>query len=86
MNKAISNLVSKGINFSVADFHKYKVMETVTKIISKSQLDLFLIKMKMTMISCSSTKTPVYAPQTNTNSAQKTSTEMSWKEWSFIKN
>lgn len=51
MNKTISNLVSKGINFSVADYHKYQVLETVSKIIAQSQMDLFLIKMKMTMLS-----------------------------------
>lgn len=50
MNKTISNLVSKGINFSVADFHKYQVMQTVSSIIAQNQMDLFLVKMKMTML------------------------------------
>lgn len=50
MNKTIENLVNKGIYFSVADFHKYKVMETVSKIIAKNQMDLFHTKMKMTML------------------------------------
>lgn len=50
MNKSISNLTSKGITFSTAEFHKYKVLETVSRIIAKGQLDLFLVKMKMTMI------------------------------------
>lgn len=76
MNKAISNLVSKGIVFSVADFHKHKVLETVTRIISKSQIDLFWIKMKMTMLSPNSSttnlKNPISIPTFNISSAQKT--------------
>ncbi len=51
MNKSICNLTAKGINFSVGEFHKYKVLQTVSGIIAKSQLDLFLVKMKMSMIS-----------------------------------
>ena len=58
MNKTISNLVSKGINFSVADYHKYQVLDTVSKIIAQSQMDLFLIKMKMTMLSLNVQKKP----------------------------
>lgn len=50
MNKTISNLTAKGITFSLADFHKYKLMETVSSIIAQSQMDLFLIKMKMAML------------------------------------
>jgi hypothetical protein len=56
MNKTIANLVSKGINFSVAEFHKYKVMDTVSNIIAKSQLDLFMVKMKMTMLNMNSSQ------------------------------
>lgn len=56
MNKTITNLTSKGIYFSVAEFHKYRVMDTVSSIIAKSQLDLFMVKMKMTMLNLSSSK------------------------------
>ena len=49
-NKTIMNLVNKGIYFSSAEFQKHKVVETVSNFISKSQLDLFLIKMKLTML------------------------------------
>ena len=49
-NKTIMNLVNKGIYFSSAELYKYKVVETVSNFISKSQLDLFLIKMKLTML------------------------------------
>jgi hypothetical protein len=54
MNKTITNLVSKGIKFTVADFQKNKVMDTVSKIIAKNQLDLFMVKMKMTMLNLNS--------------------------------
>jgi hypothetical protein len=56
MNKTITNLVSKGIKFTVADFHKYNVMDTVSNIIAKSQLDLFMVKMKMTMLNLNSSQ------------------------------
>jgi len=56
MNKTISNLASKGITFSLADFHKYQLMETVSTMIAQSQMDLFLIKMKMAMLNPQTTK------------------------------
>lgn len=58
MNKTISNLVSKGINFTVADYHKYQVMDTVSRIIAHNQMELFLIKMRMTMLSLSVERKP----------------------------
>lgn len=67
MNKSISNLTSKGINFSVAEFHKYKVLDTVSRIIAKSQLDLFLVKMKMTMINTGSEKSAFKAVKVDQN-------------------
>lgn len=70
MNKAISNLVAKGINFSVADFHKFKVMDTVSNIIAKSQLDLFLVKMKMTMLTLNADKKIQNLPMSTINSTQ----------------
>ena len=50
MDKAISNMISKGITISNEDFEKFKVLETVTNIISRSQMELFAVKMKMTML------------------------------------
>ena len=50
-NKTILNLVNKGIYFSVAELTKYKVVETVSNFISKNQLELFMVKMKMTVLS-----------------------------------
>lgn len=50
MNKTVSNMAAKGITISVADFHKYQLMETVSNIIARSQTDLFMIKMKMAML------------------------------------
>lgn len=49
-NKAIANLVTKGVNFSVADFTKFKLLETLSNFISKSEVELFVVKMKMTML------------------------------------
>ena len=56
MNKTISNLSNKGIHCSVADFHKYKVLDTVSTIIANNQMDLFMLKMKMTMFGMNSQK------------------------------
>lgn len=50
INKTIANLVGKGITFTTAEFHKHKIMDTVSKIISKSQIDLFMVKMRLTMM------------------------------------
>ena len=49
-NKAIANLVTKGVNFSVADFTKFKLLETLSNFISKNEVELFVVKMKMTML------------------------------------
>lgn len=49
-NKAIANLVTKGVSFSVADFTKFKLLETLSNFISKSEVELFVVKMKMTML------------------------------------
>jgi hypothetical protein len=54
MNKTISNLANKGILFSVAEYHKYKVMDTVSRIIAHNQMQLFLIKMQMSMLTLNS--------------------------------
>ena len=59
-NKTIMNLVNKGIYFSSAEFQKHKVVETVSNFISKSQLDLFLIKMKLTMLALKKWLSPKY--------------------------
>ena len=53
MNRTISNLTKKGIEFSVAEYKKYHVLDTVQAIISKSQMELFMTKMKMTMLCAS---------------------------------
>lgn len=56
MNKTITNLATKGIHCSVADFHKFKVLDTVSSIIANNQMDLFMLKMKMTMFDMSNPK------------------------------
>lgn len=37
-NKSIANLVSKGVNLTIADFSKYKILETLSNFISKSEV------------------------------------------------
>ena len=49
-NKAICNLATHGVSFSSQEFSKYKVLSTVSKFIEKNQIELFMIKMKMTML------------------------------------
>ena len=44
------NLVKKEIYFTKGELEKYQVVETVSKFISKNQIDLFLVKMKMTIL------------------------------------
>lgn len=50
-NKAIANLVTKGVNFSVADFSKHKILDTLSNFIEKNQVDLFVVKLKMSILS-----------------------------------
>ena len=49
-NKTISNLVNKKIYFSVAELKKFQLVETVSKFISKKQLELFMVKMNLGMM------------------------------------
>ncbi len=49
-NKAIANLVAKGVNFTVADFTKFKILDTLSNFISKNEVELFIVKMKMSML------------------------------------
>ena len=50
MDKTISNMVNSGIAISGEEFEKYQVLKTVSKIISRGQMDLFVVKMKMAML------------------------------------
>jgi hypothetical protein len=49
-NKTIANLVAKGVTFSVADFTKHSVLETLSNFIEKSQVELFILRMKMSIL------------------------------------
>jgi hypothetical protein len=49
-NKAICNLASHGVSFSSQEFSKYKILLTLSNFIEKNQIELFMIKMKMTML------------------------------------
>lgn len=49
-NRAICNLATKGLVFSTQEFKKYQVLETLAKFIEKSQIELFMVKLKMAMV------------------------------------
>lgn len=49
-NRAICNLASKGVSFSTQEFTKYRLLETLSKFVEKSQIELFMVKLKMAMI------------------------------------
>jgi hypothetical protein len=49
-NRAICNLATKGTAFSSQEFGKYKILETLAKFIEKSQVELFMVKLKMAMM------------------------------------
>jgi hypothetical protein len=49
-NHAICNLAVKGVLFSTQEFTKYKILETLSQFIEKSQVELFTVKLKMTMV------------------------------------
>lgn len=49
-NRAICNLATKGVKFSTQEFHKYRLLETLGQFIEKSQIELFMVKLKMTMM------------------------------------
>lgn len=49
-NRAICNLASKGVTFSTQEFTKYRLLETLGQFIEKSQVELFMVKLKMAMM------------------------------------
>ena len=49
-NRAICNLATKGVAFSSQEFRKYRLLETLGQFIEKSQIELFMVKLKMTMM------------------------------------
>ena len=49
-NRAICNLATKGLVFSSQEFTKYKILETLGQFIEKSQIELFMVKLKMAMM------------------------------------
>lgn len=48
-NRAICNLATKGIVFTTQEFTKYKVLDTLSLFIEKSQVELFMVKLKLAM-------------------------------------
>jgi hypothetical protein len=49
-NRAICNLASKGLVFSTQEFTKYQLLPTLAKFVEKSQVELFMVKLKMAMM------------------------------------
>lgn len=50
-NKTIANLVEKGVVFSGKEFEEHQILETVSHFITKSQVDLFLLHAKISLLS-----------------------------------
>lgn len=48
-NRAICNLATKGVSFTTQEFTRYQVLETLARFIEKSQINLFMVKLKMAM-------------------------------------
>ena len=58
-NRAICNLATKGLVFSTQEFTKYLLLETLGKFIEKSQIELFMVKLKMAMMWMNNKNSPV---------------------------
>ena len=48
-NRSICNLATKGLGFTTQEFTKYQILQTLSKFIEKSQVELFMVKLKMAM-------------------------------------
>jgi len=48
-NRAICNLATKGLLFTTQEFTKYRVLQTLSQFVEKSQIELFVVKLKMAM-------------------------------------
>lgn len=49
-NRAICNLAGKGVVFTTQEFTKYRLLETLGQFIEKSQIELFMVKLRMAMM------------------------------------
>jgi hypothetical protein len=49
-NRAICNLATKGLLFTTQEFTKYRVLQTLSQFVEKSQIELFMVKLKMAML------------------------------------
>lgn len=57
-NRAICNLATKGLVFTTQEFKKYRVIETLAQFIEKSQIELFMVKLRMAMVWLSGKNVP----------------------------
>jgi hypothetical protein len=49
-NRAICNLATKGLVFTTQEFKKHRVLETLAQFIEKSQVELFMVKLRMAIM------------------------------------
>lgn len=49
-NRAICNLAAKGLAFTTQEFTKYRILETLSRFVEKSQIELFMVKLKMALL------------------------------------
>jgi esterase/lipase superfamily enzyme len=49
-NRAICNLAAKGLVFTTQEFTKHSVIQTLAQFVEKSQIELFMVKLKMAML------------------------------------
>ena len=49
-NRAICNLAAKGLVFTTQEFARHSVMQTLAQFVEKSQIELFMVKLKMAML------------------------------------
>ena len=66
-NRAICNLATKGLVFTTQEFTKYRVLQTLAQFIEKSQIELFMVKLKMAMVWLGKEQTPAPKVLTQTS-------------------
>jgi hypothetical protein len=60
-NRAICNLAAKGLAFSPQEFTKYRILDTLARFIEKSQIELFMVKLKLAMAWLDTKKEPQHS-------------------------
>lgn len=63
-NRAICNLATKGLVFTTQEFTKYKILTTLALFIEKSQVELFMVKLKLAMACLGKSQTTAMKAET----------------------